>query len=505
MKNLFITSIILVIHLFPAIVYSQTITINESSKEKADYSHAFFKPIPNRYIAINYASPHGAFGYSRDTKHTEITCYDSSLNEVYTAKVKELSGNKYLEAIEIDKKLHILYADKKKVFRFELNVSDGQANGPSTEMLTVSNKPEKVFKGFSPDGNYCFSMFTDEDNEVFEGVVMDNQLNILTKFSFELGKLKGYIENTSCVLSSEGLLSIVNCVRVKSRRKDYRPLAYLITEISKEGQTVTSALTDLPTGRIDNMVWKPGKSGLSFTGLLSKAEKESYHTIVSGEFNSWQKKTTNLKESLLSDAAWWQKATGKYLQQYKTGGISTTDKIVKSFNGNDGSLILVLQSTQITYTQKGNYHYTDAVTRDVTLLKINPDHQLDWLQFVPIGQREPFYPIYSGVIATCPNKKDIILFFHDHQFNFKSGPDGFYSSVTLSNSWNKQNQLAVVQITENGTLTRNAAGENTDPDYHLAPRKPFFVTGNEVICTSYNIKIAGRSTYRPGIINIRIP
>lgn len=503
MNKSFITVIILAAHLFPAIVYCQAITIKESPKEKADYLHEFFKPATNHYIAINYASPHGAFNYNRDAKHTEITCYDSSLNEVYSAPVKELSGNKFLGGIEVDKKLHLLYADNKKVFRCELNVSNGQANGSSTEVLTSSTKPEKLFKGFSPDSNYCFAMFTDEKNKIFAGVVMDKQLNILTKFSFELGKLKKYIANTSCVLSSEGLLYIVNCVRVKSSKKDYRPLQYLITEISKEGQTVTSAVTDLPTGRIDNMVWKPVKNGISFTGLLARTEKENYLTIISGEFNSWQKKTTNLKESTWSDAAWWQKATEKYLQQFKTGGISTKKSLVTSFSCTDGSVILVLQHTQIIVTQRGNFVYSNSTTGDAIVLKVNPEHQLDWLQLVPMGQREPFNPIYSGVIATCPNKKDIILFFHDHQVNFRSEPSEFFSSVTLSNTWDKVNKLAAVKITQDGTATRNAVGASNDPDFHLAPRKPFFVTGNEVIYTSHNMKIAGRSTYKPGVINIR--
>lgn len=146
MKKAFITTIIVVAHLLPAMVFSQAITIHESPKEKADYLHEFFKSDPNRYIAINYASPHGSFGYDRNTKHTEITCYDSSLNEVYTAPVEALSGNKYLGALEVDRKLHLLYTDQKKVLRCELNLSNGQANGPSTEILTTSKKTREAIQ-----------------------------------------------------------------------------------------------------------------------------------------------------------------------------------------------------------------------------------------------------------------------------------------------------------------------------------------------------------------------
>lgn len=494
----------LAVYLAPAIGYGQTLTIKESPKEKADYLHKFFKPAPDRYLAINYASPHGAFGYDRNTSNTEITCYDANLNEVYSTRVQALKGNKYMGSIEIAQKHHILFADNKKIFRSELNPSDGQAKGSPTEILSVTKKTDEVYTGVSSDSNYCYAVFTDDDNEVYEGAIMDKQLNVVSKFSYEIGKIKGNIRQTTCVLSPEGTLYIVNRINVKPGKNDFRPMQYLVTEISRDGKTVSTPLTDLPTGLIFNLTWKAVKNGISFVGLLSRSEKENYTVIISGEFNGPQKKIINQKEVLINDAPYWQKVTSKYLQGFQ-GGFSTGNELESSIIGDDGSVTMVLLTTDIRYTTRGNYHYTDASTRDAVVLKITPDHELGWLQFVPLGQQEPFAPTYSGVLAISPNKKDLFLFFHDNIRNYNSPPDGHYSGVTLSNSWFKDIDLAVVHITEDGTLTRKSVGQTADPDFHFAGREPHLITGNEIIYTSYNTKIAGRSTYRPGLIKIKLP
>jgi hypothetical protein len=56
MKKAFTTALIVVAHLLPAMVFSQAITIHESSKEKKDYLHEFFKPVPtgNEVIYTSY-------------------------------------------------------------------------------------------------------------------------------------------------------------------------------------------------------------------------------------------------------------------------------------------------------------------------------------------------------------------------------------------------------------------------------------------------------------------
>jgi hypothetical protein len=495
----------LAVYLAPAIVFGQTLTIKESPKEKADYLHKFFKPAPDRYLAINYASPHSAFGYDRNTSNTEITCYDSSLNEVYSTRVQALKGNKYVESIEIDQKHYILFADNKKIFRCELNPSDGQLKGSPAEILSVTKKTEEAYTGVSSNNNLCFAVFTDEKNEVYEGVIMDKQLNVITKFAYEPGKIKGKIRQSWCILSNEGTLYIVNRIDVNSGNNDYRPKQYLVTEISRDGKAVSTPLTDLPSGLIHNMVWKVDKNVLSFVGLLSRSEKEIYTVILSGEFSSSQKKIINLNQSLINDAAYWQKATGKYLLAYQSG-IGTSNEIVSSIIGDDGSVTMVLLTTDIRYISRGSYYASDASTRDAVVVKISPDHELAWLQFVPLGQQESNTFSYSGVIATSPNKKDLLLFFHDNTRNYSSPPDGSYSGVTLlKDVWYKDIDLAVVHIAEDGTVTRKSAGATVDPDFHFAGREPYFIAGNEIIYTSYNIKNAGRSKYRPGLIKISMP
>lgn len=398
-----------------------------------------------------------------------------------------------------------MFANNKKIYRFELNLADGQAKESSVELLTVSKKTEEAYTGVSSDKNLCFAVFTNEDKEVYEGVIMDKQLNVVTKFSYETGKIKGRIRQNWCMLSPEGTLYIVNRIDVSSGSKDYRPKQYLVTEISRDGKTASTPLTDLPTGLIHNMVWKVDKNVLSFVGLLSRSEKEIFTVILSGEFSSSQKKIINLNQSLINDAPYWQKATGKYLLGYQNG-IGANKELESSIIGDDGSVTMVLLTTDIRYISRGSYYATDASTRDAVVVKISPDHELAWLQFIPLGQQESNTLSYSGVITTSPNKKDLLLFFYDNILNYNSTHDGFYSSVTLlKDKWYKDIDLAVVHITEDGTFTRKSAGATTDPDFHFAGREPYLITGNEIIYTSYNIKNAGRSKYRPGLIKINMP
>lgn len=495
----------LAISLTPAIGYSQTATIKESTTEKGDYLHEFFKPEPNRYISIDYAGPEDIFGHNRNFGSTKITCYDSSLNEVYAVPVKALKGEKYLKSIDIDQKQHIIFASNKRISRFELNPADGQAKGSPVELLTVSKKTETAYTGVSSDKNLGFAVFTDEDETFYEGVIMDKQLNVVTKFSYPIGKIKGRIRESWCILSPEGTLFIVNRIDVSSGTSDYRPKQYLVTEITKDGKTTSTPLTDLPPGLIHNMVWKVDKNVLSFVGLLSRAEKEIYTVIISGEFSSAQKKITNLNQSLITDAAYWQKATGKSLLQYQNG-IGTGNEIVSSIVGDDGSVTMVLLTTGMTYINRGSYYAFDAHTRDAVVVKISPGHELDWLQFIPLSQQESNTLSFSGLIATSPNKKDLLLVFNDNIKNHTLQPDDPHAGVTLlKDKWYQDIDLTVAHISENGTLTRRSASAKADPDFHFTGREPHLTTGNEIIYTSYNVKNAGRSKYRPGVIRISMP
>jgi hypothetical protein len=332
---------------------------------------------------------------------------------------------------------------------------------------------------------------------------MDKRLNVVTKFSYELGKVGGDIRKTDCILSPDGTLYIVNRINAKSSKNDYRPKRYIITAVSRDGQTVSTPLTDLPEGLIDNLVWKAEKNILSFVGLLSRSEKENYTVILSGEFNSSQKKVSNLKQSMINDSPFWQNAAG-YLQDCQKG-IGTDKELVSSISGDNGSVTLVLLKTDYTVIFRGNYSTVRSNASDAFVVKINRNGELDWLQFVSFGQVELSEPAYSGVIATSPNKKDLFLFFQDDSSNHNIPPGGSYSTITFPNSWPKAADLAVVHITESGVLSRKSADQAKDPHFHLAGHLPYLVVGNEITYTSFFYINAGGSKYRPGSIKITLP
>ena len=419
--------------------------------------------------------------------------------------IKDLSGNKYQGAIELGRKLHIFYSDNEHIFRCELNPVTGEVSGTPAAVFTATNEPSAFLKGFSADSSYCYAVFkcasSKSKDASFEGVVMDKKMNVVTKFAFQLEKLKAYIDNTNCILSPEGLLYIVNGIRVKPAKDDYKPLQYLVTGINKEGKVVTTILENLPTGRVGNLVWKASKNGLYFTGLLSKAEKEGYTAIFSGEFDVRLQKATGMKQAAIGDARYWQKAPGKWLEQVKTNGIDVKAGLVNSFEDEDGSVTLVVQGADIVYSFRGNYNYTDSYGSNLYVIKIKPDHELDWLQLVLLSQREPTEPVYTGAVAIRQNNKDISIFFNDNAKNAGRGPDENISAVQLGGSWNSDNQLTIVTIKENGSLSRSLAVKEMDPDHHLAPHQPLAIYDGELIYTSFQHRSVGKSTYKFGIIN----
>jgi hypothetical protein len=505
MSPTFIKIICLLAIFQPCFAQKQAITIKEMVDQEKDYLHEFFRTGDNRYLTFNYASPHGNASYKRNYNKTFLVGYDAKLNQVFNTPVRELAGNKYQGGLEYNGGLHIFYADGKKIYRYEVDGNTGNAKGAPVQVMTVKQDPEHFYKGYSADSGFCYILF-DYDTErgatsTYEGVVLDKNLNVVTTFAFAMRKLDNYIENKTCVLSQEGLFYMVHAVRVKSK-KEFRPLQYLLTEISKDGKEATSLLEDLPEGRFNNVIWKPTKNGLSFTGLLAKNEKEGFKYILTGNFNSWQKRLSDIKEQDFTTSPWWQSATDKFLKEVQAGGLTPGINIVNSFINDDGSMTMVMQFTEIKYTFSGNYSYTDSHKGSLYGMKIRSDGSLDWLQVVPCSQSESTYPIYSGAIVLQRKNKDVVIVFHDNEKNYKRKPEENFFGMGLSGSWSDACQLTAIVIKDDGTMMRTAVGKNMDPDHHMAPNKPFIAYDNEILYTSYHDRNLGRSTYKFGVIRL---
>ncbi|MBO9561796.1 MAG: hypothetical protein J7621_03445 [Niastella sp.] len=506
MRKLNTTLLLLVFLSFiPDLVSAQSITVKQS-EEAPDYEYEVFRPAPGSFIAINYGSTHGAFSYKRNYSKPTITGYDKNMKEVYTRRFEELEGNRYLGAIEFDKKLHIFCADDEKIFSLPFDAVKAQAAGKLTEVLTATNEPESFYKGFSPDSNYCFAAFAcphpRKSYQQFEGVIMDKNMKVITKFSFQLEKIKSYIDNTTFVLSPEGTLYVVNQIRVKPEKNDFRPFQYLLTEVNKEGKTVTTALNDLPTGRLSNIVWTNSKSGLAFTGLLSKTEKEAFQYLVAGEFSSWSKKITGLKELALANAPFWGQASGEFLLLMKTRGISANVKMVKYFILPDGAKIMVLQPLESsTYFTSSNRAYTTTHAGSVYILKIKKELELEWMQAIPLGQHEASYQIYCGVLPVLQNNKDLYIFFHDYIQNTGAQP-AEAKEMGLGSSW-PSIQLTSFHVNDKGALNRIKIASYTPDEHRFAPGWPNISAEGEAVITLYHHRNLGKSTYKLGLLNIK--
>jgi hypothetical protein len=487
----------------PCIAQNKAISAKEVADINKDFLHDFFRPVANRYLSFNYAGPHGAMSYNRNYNKTFVQGYDAKLNEVFNMPVKELAGNKYQGGLEYNNALHIFYADGKKIYRCEIDGNTGNTKSASALVMSVKQDPDHFYKGYSPDSNFCYILFDyDTDRGAtsqYEGAVLDKNLNVVTTFLFALKKVDNYIENKTCVLSPEGLFYMIHAVRVKS--KEFKPLQYLLTEISKDGKEVTNFLEDLPQGRFNNVIWKPVKNGLSFTGLLAKNEKEGFKYILTGQFNSWQKKLTDLKEQDFTASPYWQSATDKFLKEIQTGGVNSEVNILNSFTNDDGSMAMVMQRKVITTTFRGNYSYTDTHTGSVYAMKMNADGSLAWLQVIPCSQSESTYPIYSGAIAMQRKNKDVVVVLLDNEKNLKRKPEENFSGVGVSGSCGSC-QLTAVIIKDDGTITRSGLGKGMAPDHFMAPNKPFVVYDDEILYTSFHDRNLGRSTYKLGVIRL---
>lgn len=186
----------------------------------------------------------------------------------------------------------------------------------------------------------------------------------------------------------------------------------------------------------------------------------------------------------------------------KTRGISANAAMVNHFIQRDGSILNVVQPSEISKTIRGNFQYYDAFTGTIYILKINPGKELDWMQVIPLAQHEPTYPLYSGATAVLDNGKDLFIFFHDLIENSEAQPNQAINTVVLEGQWPAA-RLTAFHINENGSLNRFRI-ENIAGDGHkFAPHRPFAIYDGEVIYTLCHRRSSTKSTHKIISVNLR--
>jgi hypothetical protein len=492
-------------YLIPLIGIAQNYSVKESATLVTDFLHEFFQAAPDHYLALNFSAPHGAFSLKRDDMTTIATTYDKNLRQIRSSPIKELGGKKYETALEFHGHLELFFSDQKRaVYKSEFDISKGGLTGITEELFTNPNENATYLKGFSRDSSYTFLLCKSFDkkgkDEAYYGVVMDKEMNVVTKFSFFLEGLREYIGSTACVLSDQGLLTIITGVRVKASKADFRPLQYLVTEVSRDGKSGTSQISDLPEGLLANMEWTARENGLSFTGLMAKTKKAGYTGVVTGDYSSSEKKISNIRETDFGNTAFFQNASEKYLKELAKEGIPAEANLVATYTLSDHAIILILETSE-TIVTSGSFSYMDTNSGNIYIVKINQKQEPDWVQIVPKKQQEPTSPIYTGTVSMPDGKDGVFIFFHDDERNEKLEGGSKAAGALLGGDW-RHLHLAAVHVSADGNIAKKYIVDDYRADLLLAPAQPHTIYDHEIIYTSYNLKSLGRSTYRIGAIKV---
>jgi hypothetical protein len=501
LKTNILAALLLFLHGIPADGWSQTVIIKESQEKKTFYLHEFFRPAPGTYVTIHNGAPHSLYDvYYNSNKQTVITGYDAGMNQIYTNPLPELFKKQYLGTIQVNKQLHLFYAEKEQVYAYTVDGITGKEKGKHTPLFKATTIPHGFIKGYSPDSTLCFGVAkvpASGHDQLFDGVVMDTSLKVVTRFTFAIGDIRHATISTTCILTPEGILYVINCVNTKPG-KAYRPLTYLVTEINKEGKTTTTLLEDLPDGRLANMIWTHSPNGLSFTGLLAKEKKEDFTVLLSGEFNGESKKVTGMKEVTLSDVAYWQQVPAGYLPKIRKG-IPQTASMINHFKLVDGSIYLIVQPFESLDLSTPSRLDARTTTGNIYLFRIKPDRDLEWIQVIPMDQTELTLPQFTGALATLYKGKDLLVFFHEYKDNSGPLPAEKTSRVILSNS-KPPLQLTAFHVKENGSLNRVLrAAHPIGINHLLSPNAPFAAFDGELLYGSYHYasNVFGNHTHKP--------
>lgn len=491
--------------LLPLLSLAQHFTVRESSTEYADFLHDFVYVSPSRYVCINYSGPHGAFSMKRDDKATVLNGYNATLKEIYSIPIKELGGKRYEGTVSFHDETSLFFSDNSKLYKCAVDVNNGTVVNAPVEVGPATAGDGNFMQGFSADSARSYAIYRSHESkskdELYSGVIMDNQLNVVTRFSFTLEGLREYVATRTCVLSPEGTLHIIQAIRVKAPKDDYRPLQYLVTDVNVDGRSTTTMLSGLPEGLFAHAVWKENGNTLSFSGLLARSKKVGFQSVLSGEYRIADKKVTNLKEKELNSSSSLQNTSEKSLKEIQKEGIPQEANLTARYSYPDGTTLLILENTQIIETFSRGFSYMDVRAGDLYVLRLKAGHELDWIKVIPKNQLEPMAYTFTGALPLEDQNGGIFLFFQDHQKNEDIEPGGKASQATLQGGWKNIN-LAVVHIDKSGGITKKFILDNSTTDFHLAPQQPYQVHDKTVIFTSYNQKTLGRSNFRVATIEV---
>ena len=195
-------------------------------------------------------------------------------------------------------------------------------------------------------------------------------------------------------------------------------------------------------------------------------------------------------------------------------GVPDNTKLLSAYQNQDGSSYLILEVNSSRYNDatgrwlaSGGPHgnvsryssSTEYKAGNIYVLKLTVSNEVEWLKVVAKNQIQINYEKYLSIAHIKDRNDGLHLFFHDAPINKQVDPWKKMPYTILQRNL-KNSALASVYIRKDGTATKSYIKSNNDQDHHLSPVSFVPVGNQQILYTSYEIRNAGKSTYRLGTV-----
>ncbi len=469
-----------------------------------DYLHKTFL-IHDKYVNVLYAGPHDANSYNRERRRIRVNVYDQQMQSLYTKVIEGMVGQEYEEGIAIDNRLHLFVTDKKDNFSYyKVDAINGTATQSAGQLFQLPSKFRSTSTGFSPDSSFCFLIFSNYKRKIraflqpdpwpgkknwLLGIVMDRNMKITTNIAVDFDPEVYDIENIHFTVDNEGQLTGLAALRTNPPKGDVTHLKYSIVQFDKSGKMSTTPVQGLPPGHLYVMQVVNSNNGISFTGLLSLAEKNRW-SLISGGYDLKQKKLltlTKVDEPPCDIAA----------------GLLHHQVVIGSFVHKDQSRTLLLerQTHQYFSSPSGQSKGENFAALSVSIFRISNTNELLWSTKIRKGQLESVDRIYTCAVCMMDERENIHVFFHDLPDNPQLEPDGKTEPTILENRRMDKTSLLGVEITPDGSLKKYTILSNDHRVQRLSPCRSINIY-NKVIFSAMKWRSGGQSTFSLGVLGL---
>lgn len=463
---------------------AQLTTFKESPESRSYYDYELFRPQAGMYLSLEHAGQ-------------MLSVYDENLHAKATLPVPGLKKQRYLRGHEKNGVIYVFTQDKKQVSYSILSPTSGELRN-TQPLYSVEASYSWFYIGHSSDSNYSYvaSSYSVGKNQVFDGVIFGNDMKPLKTFSVKVDDISNDIHSIYMHQNPDGILLITTAVTNKRSSKNYNPLTWLITEVDRNGKSMTTYLDNLPQGHINNVIWNISREGMSFAGLRAPNKKDGYTSIVSGKYY-FGGKVNDIKETDLKNAPYWDTVKDQALLKARANGFDE-GKLINYFIAPDGTQYLVTQWFASITTQKNN---TSSFSGNIFVYSIAADNTLNWVKTIPLSQGEGGFQGYTGSLAVFIPNKGVYVFYNDADKNQNQQPGDKLHRSELRVKWKDEVHTYMAKVEPDGTLTKTIAAVPSDTKFRLFMNNWHKLYGNELFYNSY--KSAGKSQLKATLITLQ--